>query len=323
MELVALARNPVPSGAVSGAFAGYDGNPMRFARWERTRGPARGTVCVFTGRSEFIEKYFEVVSDLRRRGFAVAIMDWRGQGGSYRPLTNPRKGWVRSFAEYDRDLGCFMEQVVLPSCPAPYYALAHSMGGHILLRAASQPASPFSRIAVVAPMIRFHDGKVGISQSLARVYAGIGTVCGLGRAYIRGGSDASEDPIRFDGNPLTSDEARFARNRALIDAAPHLLLGAPTIGWLHAAYRSMAMLNRPAYAEQLKVPLLIGIAGKDVIVDPSATEAFAARVKLCTTIMLPLARHEILQEADDIRSRFWAAFDAYVGVEAEQSEEPG
>ncbi len=121
MQLVGIAETRCPAVRSSGAFEGYDGNPMRFARWEPTRGPARGTVCVFTGRSEFIEKYFEVVSDLRRRGFAVAVMDWRGQGGSYRPLSNPRKGWVRSFSEYDRDLDCFMEQVVKPNCPTPYY----------------------------------------------------------------------------------------------------------------------------------------------------------------------------------------------------------
>ena len=68
--LVALARNPVPSGAVVGMFEGYDGRPMRFARWEPTRTPHRGTVCCFTGRSEFIERYFETIADLRRRGFA-------------------------------------------------------------------------------------------------------------------------------------------------------------------------------------------------------------------------------------------------------------
>ena len=35
-----------------------------------------------------IEKYFEVVGELRRRGFAVAVLDWRGQGGSSRLLRN-------------------------------------------------------------------------------------------------------------------------------------------------------------------------------------------------------------------------------------------
>ena len=88
MELFALARNPVPSGAVVGTFAGYDGKPLRFARFAATRGPRRGTVCLFTGFTEFIEKYFEMIADLRRRGFAVAAMDWRGQGGSWRAVTD-------------------------------------------------------------------------------------------------------------------------------------------------------------------------------------------------------------------------------------------
>jgi lysophospholipase len=30
---------------------------------------------------------------------------------------------------------------------------------------------------------------------------------------------------------------------------------------------------------------------------------------------MPGSRHEILQESDTIRQRFWAAFDAYMGVE--------
>ena len=77
MDLVALAKNPVPSGATAGVLKSPSGMRLRFARWEATRPPRRGTVCVFHGRGEFIEKYFEVVADLRRRGFAVATMDWR------------------------------------------------------------------------------------------------------------------------------------------------------------------------------------------------------------------------------------------------------
>ena len=120
MDLVALAKNPVPSGATTGFFKGHDGIKLRFARWEATRGPRRGTVCLFQGRGEFIEKYFEVVADLRRRGFSVATMDWRGQGGSDRLLSNPRKGHVRSFADFDQDLAQFMKEVVLPDCQPPY-----------------------------------------------------------------------------------------------------------------------------------------------------------------------------------------------------------
>jgi lysophospholipase len=139
MELIGVPKNPVPGGAHTGMLMTSDGVKLRFARWDATRGPRRGTVCLFQGRGEFIEKYFEVVADLRRRGFVVATFDWRGQGGSDRLLRNPRKGYVRSFAEYDRDLAQFMKEIVLPDCPPPFVALAHSMGGNILLRNARCP----------------------------------------------------------------------------------------------------------------------------------------------------------------------------------------
>ena len=37
---------------------------------------------MLTGRTEYVEKYFETIGDILERGFAVAILDWRGQGGS-------------------------------------------------------------------------------------------------------------------------------------------------------------------------------------------------------------------------------------------------
>ena len=153
MELVGIARNPVPSGAIPGSFLSRDGVTIRYALWPRTADKRLGTVCLFTGRGEFIEKYFETISDLRRRGFAVACMDWRGQGGSDRLLKNARKGHVEDFADYARDLAQFMSNIVLPDCPAPYYGMAHSMGGHILLRSALTKVCWFDRIILSAPMI--------------------------------------------------------------------------------------------------------------------------------------------------------------------------
>ncbi len=37
-------------------------------------------------------------------------------------------------------------------------------------------------------------------------------------------------------------------------------------------------------------------------------------MKSGTHVILANARHEILQETDDVRGRFWAAFDAYMAV---------
>lgn len=314
MELVSLAKNPVPSGAVVTMLPGYDGTKLRCARWEATRGPRRGTVCLFGGRGEFIEKYFEVIADLRRRGFAVATMDWRGQGGSERRLANLRKGHVWDFAEYDKDLSRFMKEIVLPDCPPPFIALAHSMGGHILLRNGVRPGSWFERMVLTAPMIAFNDEKVGVPQPLARAYAETLTLLGAGRAYIKGGSDMAWEQTEFEGNPLTSDRERWARNKAIIDRSPELGLGSPTIAWVRAAYRSMSPMKLADYPASMRVPLLLFSAGKDSIVSTSAIEDFGVGLKVGSQLLLPGARHEILQESDNIRLRFWAAFDAYLGA---------
>ncbi len=315
MKLVTLAKNPVPSGAVVGAFAGYDGAPMRFARWEATRGPRRGTVCILPGRAEFIEKYFEVVADLRRRGFAVAVPDWRGQGGSHRSLKNPHKGHIDDFSEYDRDLFRFMRDIVLPDCPPPFVALAHSMGGNIALRNAIDPGSWFSRMVLTAPMIGFADEKIGVPQPVARAYAEAASALGMARSYVKGGVDDPEESADFEGNPLTSDKERWLRAKAVLDAAPELSIGSPTNGWLKAAYRSCAMLQNRGYSARVLVPVLMFSAGRDQIVSTRAIEDFAVGLKLGSNLLIPNSRHEILQESDLIRQRFWAAFDAYLGVE--------
>lgn len=314
MELFALARNPVPSGAVVGMFPGYDGQLLRYARFEATRGPRRGTVCIVSGFTEFIEKYFETIADLRRRGFAVAAMDWRGQGGSYRAVTAGQRGHISSFAEYENDLAAFMREIVLPDCPPPYIALGHSMGGHVLLRSAARPGSWFERLILSAPMVALSPARLGMPPAMARALTEAACLLGMGTNAVPGLKDWRESGVEFDSNRLTSDRERYSRNRALVEAAPHLTVGVPTLGWLRAALRSMAKMADPAFARSVTVPTLFFIAGKDEIVRPSAIEDFSARMKSGTQVILANARHEICQEDDAIRGRFWAAFDAYLDI---------
>ena len=152
MTLLSIPANPVPEGALAGTIGTPDGATLRFARWAAPA-DGRGTVCVFTGRGECIEKYFETVRDLRQRGYAVAVIDWRGQGHSSRRLRNPLKGHVQNFSEYQIDVAAFVKQVVLPDCPPPYFALAHSMGGAVMLRVAHAGIEVFERFVLCAPMI--------------------------------------------------------------------------------------------------------------------------------------------------------------------------
>ena len=180
MDLVATPKNPIPLGASAGYIDVRKGIRLRYASWQSSLRDRRGTVCIFPGRTEFIEKYFEAVGELRRRGFAVAVLDWRGQGGSSRLSRNPLKGHINDFAEYEDDLAHFMRAVVLPDCPTPYFALAHSMASTVLFKVSTKRGCWFNRMVMLAPMVKVLG--LPVSQKLCANLADGLTLVGLGQA---------------------------------------------------------------------------------------------------------------------------------------------
>jgi lysophospholipase len=308
MTLVSIPANPVPDNVVTGTLKTPDGVSLRFARWEPPPG-RKGTVCLFQGRSEFIEKYFETVRDLRARGFAVATFDWRGQGLSDRALRNPRKGYVRSFSQYQIDLDTFINEIVLPDCPPPLFALGQSMGATILLRAAHAGLRWFDRIVLLSPMIALP----GMRQlTFTRMVVKTMRLMGLGSAYVPGGDATVMMQRPFVGNLLTHDPVRYARNIAVIEAEPALSIGWPTVAWTDAAFRVMGEFAEASYPAKIRQPILIIAAGQDGIVSTPAIDEFSVRLRAGSHLIVPGARHELLMEQDRFRNQALAAFDAFV-----------
>ena len=308
MTLISIPANPVPEDVVSGTLKTPDGVSLRYARWAPPAG-RKGTVCLFQGRAEFIEKYFETVRDLRARGFAVATLDWRGQGLSQRALSNPRKGYVRDFDDYGIDLEIFLREIVLPDCPPPFFALAHSMGATVLLRAAYQGHRWFDRMVLLAPMIALP----GMRRTMAtRAAVKIMRLLGLGGSYVPGGDATVMMRRPFIGNLLTSDPVRYARNVAVVEAEPALATAWPTVRWADAAFRVMREFANPGYPAKIRQPMLVVAAGYDGIVSTPAIDEFAVRLRGGSHLIVPGARHELLQEQDRYRMQVLAAFDAFV-----------
>lgn len=308
MKFVSIPANPVPENGLAGVVKTPDGVSLRYGRWEPPPG-RKGTVVILQGRAEFIEKYFETVRDLRARGFAVATFDWRGQGLSDRALPDRRKGYVRNFAQYAMDLDTIMEQVVLPDCPPPFFVLGHSMGAAVAIRACHDGRRWFERVVLSAPMLALPPSRF---MNLAAPMARLMRLMGRGAAYVPGGEHEPAGPEDFIGNVLTSDPVRFARNVAIVAEEPELALGPPTIGWADAALRQMRDFSNPSYAAHIRQPMLLVAAGYDQVVWTPAIEDFGMYLLAGRHLILPGARHEILQEQDQFRAQFWAAFDAFV-----------
>ena len=308
MTLVSIPANPVPENVVTGTIKTPDGAELRFARWAPPAG-RKGTVCVFTGRSESIEKYFETVRDLRDRGFSVAMIDWRGQGHSSRRLRDPRKGYVRDFSDYEVDVETFVQQVVLPDCPPPHFALAHSMGGTVMLRTAYAGKRWFDRMVLSAPMI---DLPGRATSFPVRALLRVPRLAGQGGRYVPGGSDRLTGTDSFINNPVTSDPVRYARNAAILEEDPTLGIGSPTIAWADTSFRAMHTFRGMDYPSQIRQPILMLAASNDAVVSTAAIEEFAYHLRAGSHLVIAGSKHEILQEQDRYRAQFWAAFDAFV-----------
>jgi lysophospholipase len=200
--------------------------------------------------------------------------------------------------------------VVLPDCPPPHFALAHSMGGTVMLRIAHAGKRWFDRMVLSAPMIDLPGRRTSfLPSALLRVMR----LAGQGGRYIPGGSDQLVAAASsFVNNPLTSDAVRYARNTAILEEDPTLGIGSPTVAWADTAFAAMRGFRAFSYPSEIRQPILMLAASNDSVVSTAAIEEFAYHLRGGAHLVIAGAKHEILQERDRYRAQFWAAFDAFV-----------
>ncbi len=290
------------------AFDASDGVALRGALWRAEGG--RGLVIMLQGRTEFLEKYCVPAAELVARGFAVASLDWRGQGQSARLTQNPLKGHVERFADYHVDLAALLAQPAVVELAGPRLMLAHSMGGAIGLGAALRGQVRPAAMIVTAPMLGI--AMTPIQRRLARLLVPLARALGLRQRWppVPGASE----PYVFSGfedNLLTGHRAVFDWMVEALRRDPALRLAMPTLGWFEAAAEEMAWLAGRGSAD---VPGLCLLGSEERVVDPTAARAGAARHGM-EFIEIAGARHELLVAAEPERSAAWAAIDRFLAAQ--------
>jgi lysophospholipase len=299
---LALESDPAPPGARAEWVIGAGGARLRaalFPAQERDR----GSVVVSPGRTEPIEKYFEVARRLTGQGFTVLIHDWRGQGLSHRALVDRRLGHADGYRDFLSDFRALLDAFAA-RLPRPWLAVGHSMGGCLTLLALAEGERRFAGAFLSAPMLGIKTGAV--PRPLARVLAF--ALNGLGRGGASVPAPPGPDPAPFEANILTHDRARYERNTALVVAAPDLALGPPTWGWLKFAFTATDRLAKGGGTTEIPIPVTVLIASEDALVANDAAMDVAARLPHGRTLMIPCAHHELFQETDEIQAPVWKAF---------------
>ena len=274
-----------------------DGVRLRLAEWAPDA--ARGTVLLFPGRTEYIEKYGRVIRDLTDAGWAVATIDWRGQGLSERLDDNAHLGHVIDFVDYQRDVSVLVDWVRQRGLPSPLVLLAHSMGGCIGLRALVDGLDA-SRAVFSAPMWGIQMPV--FARPLTYVIPPVARFLNRENQFAPGSKPVNYiTETGFQENMLTTDRETFAWLGEHAAAAPEFALGGPSVQWVGSATRE---LDRLYAAPRPKTPTLTFVGTDEKIVSIDAIHRFSRDWPSTEVRVVEGARHEMMMEAASIRQRF-------------------
>ncbi|MFK7745958.1 MAG: alpha/beta fold hydrolase [Roseobacter sp.] len=253
---------------------------------------AKGTVLIFPGRTEFIEKYGQIAGSFAARGLASMAIDWRGQGLADRLLENPLIGHVEQFSDYQKDVAAMVRAARELNAPRPFYLLAHSMGGAIGLRAAIE--------GLAVQSVVFSGPMWGIKlaphmRPMAWILSHMLPQVGHGHRLPPG--TKLEHHVLVDGfknNLLTRDQQQFDIMKEQLTTHPELALGGPSFVWLREALKETRHLSsRPAP----NLPCLTFLGSNERIVDIPAIQSRMSSWKKGSLEIVPDGEHEVLMES--------------------------
>ena len=313
----AIDRRAIPAAAHEGHWIAPDGSFIRRIDWEPIAGKRpRGSLLFLPGRGDFYEKYLESLDHWHRLGWRVTALDWRGQAGSGRnsdnPLTGPLTGHVEDFSIWIDDLAAFWPEWKAEwsaEVAGPRVLVAHSMGGHLALRALAERRIDPVAMALSAPMLGFTTpGPTPLLHALARAMCRIGDPERPAWKW----SEKPGERISHRAGLLTHDAARYADEMYWRETRPDLAMGPGSWRWVERGYASMRGLFAPGVLEAVETPVLLLSARHDKLVSARATERAAKRLPRAQLVSFGReASHELLREADAVRNEALRRIDDF------------
>jgi len=281
-----------------GHFVGKDNITVRYSHCI-PKSP-RATIVICSGRIESYLKYKEFIYDLYQNGFAVFILDHRGQGLSDRMTSDPQHGYVAHFDDYVDDFVTFVETIVKPKQQGPLLLVCHSMGGAIGALTLLRMPKLFSKAVFASPMFGIKPSLPNwLANGLIRTGLAVNRMKKADSGYFFGQTPYIAFPFAL--NKLTHSKTRYALFRELYDEERDIQLGGVTTEWLAAAHQAMNKIENSAGA--ITTPILVLSADDDAIIDNKRQRLVAQRMPNATLEIVPRAYHELFTESDDIRER--------------------
>ena len=294
-----------PHAAKTNYKATTDGIRVRTSFWA-ANDPV-GTVFVFPGRADYIEKYGGLANFCLSNNLNVIAIDWRGQGLSERLLDDKNIGHIEDFKNYQNDVEVIIKEAKDASLVKPWIIFAHSMGGLIGLRTLHDNPV-FEKVVFTSPMWGIQMPP--ILKSGASIIMSLISLIGKMETYAP--TTSPETRIlneEYEFNKLTSDIRNFKLLRQQLIQHPNLQIGGPSSAWVSAA---LDEIEFQIGKEPPITPALCFLGEKEEIIDNLAVREFCRNWDSCDLISIPDAKHDLLMEKKMILHSLFEKLEKFI-----------
>ena len=294
-----------PQAANTNYKATTDGIRVRTSFWA-ANDPV-GTVFVFPGRADYIEKYGGLANFCLSNNLNVIAIDWRGQGLSERLLDDKNIGHIEDFKNYQNDVEVIINEAKDAGLVKPWIIFAHSMGGLIGLRTLHDNPV-FEKVVFTSPMWGIQMPP--ILKSGASIIMSLISLIGKMETYAP--TTSPETRIlneEYEFNKLTSDIRNFKLLRQQLIQHPDLQIGGPSSAWVSAALDEIEF----QIGKEPPITLALCFLGeKEEIIDNLAVREFCKNWDSCDLISIPDAKHDLLMEKKMILHSLFEKLEKFI-----------
>jgi alpha-beta hydrolase superfamily lysophospholipase len=241
--------------------------------------PEKAVMIIAHGLGEHSGRYLNVINRLVPKGITVFAPDFRGHGKS-----GGNRGHVLSFDDYVEDLHSMFGEAAKEKKPGTKcFLLGHSMGGLIAINYAIGRQDGIDGLIVSSPSL-------GVAVKVPAVKAVLGKVM----SSLWPGLSLNNE---LDASKISHDEKVVAAYKN--DPLVHDRV---TARWFTEFLSAMENANNRV--SEIKVPILMQIAGDDHLVNASASKDFFGKLssKDKTLHLYEGYYHEIFNEKEEMRN---------------------
>ncbi|MBI0003416.1 alpha/beta fold hydrolase [Bartonella sp. M0177] len=261
----------------------------------------KGTLVFLQGMEDSCERYGELFYELSRRGFSYASFDWYGQGASVPDVTETKKKLRLTFDinQHIGDLDEFLQKIVYPDCPPPYYFLAYDMGCLVGISALNIINNQCQRFIGLSPLFTPFGYTTGSFQSKL---TSLMTDFGLGRLKL----PRAKSLFANNSGLTTGRDSEISR----LKKSHNIRL--PDRSWLAQVLETVNFAKARLHKNDLRFPTFFVLGHNDKLINAQKSLRFCNNVRLADTMTLFGAGHDILNGSDNLKKQFWALFDTFI-----------